>query len=114
MVLCTTTVTSIDNSYYFHINIIHDVLCVCCDDLHVLLAIINVQPFRKSAARYPSNDPIFFILLSLTFTIIGTDIMSRENRFFHYIWYVDNADIISSCSHKLHRRVKRIHQLINR
>ena len=93
MVLCSTTVTSIDNSYYFHINIIHDVLCVCCDDLHVLLAIINVQPFRKSAVRYPSNDPIFFILLSLTFTIIGMDIVSRENRFF--------ADIIGSCSHKL-------------
>ena len=46
----------------------------------VLLAIINVQPFKKSAVRYPSTDPIFLILLSLIFVAV----ISRENLFFHY------------------------------
>ena len=51
----------------------------------VLIAIINIQPFKKTAVRYPSNDPIFLILLSLFFIFnIGRDVASRENIFVHY------------------------------
>ena len=51
----------------------------------ILIAILNVQPFKKTAVRYPSNDPIFLVLLSLFFVInIGRDVASRENIFFHY------------------------------
>ena len=89
----------------------------------VLLAIINVQPFKKSAVRYPSNDPIFFILLSLTFiTIIGIDVTSRENIFFNYSTMtmlifsviVPIIYITFFITLWLARRVKWIHQLIDK
>ena len=90
----------------------------------VLLVIINVQPFKKSATRYPSTDPIFFILLSLTFfTIIGTDVTSRENLFFYYgtltmlilSEVVPIIYIIFFITLWLARRVnKRIHQFIDK
>ena len=89
----------------------------------VLLAIINVQPFKKSATRYPSTDPIFFILLSLMFiTIIGTDVMSRENLFFYYgtltmlilSAVVPIIYITFFITLWLARRVKWIHQLIDK
>ena len=31
----------------------------------LLIATINLEPFKKIAARYPSTDPIFLILLCL-------------------------------------------------
>ena len=89
----------------------------------VLLVIINVQPFKKSATRYPSTDPIFFILLSLIFvTSIGRDITSRENLFFYYSTLtmlglsvvVSIAYITFFITLWLARRVKWIHELISR
>ena len=89
----------------------------------LLLAIINVQPFKKSAVRYPSTDPIFLILLSLTFvTNMGRDVTSRENLFFHYSIVtmlalsvvVPTTYIVFFITLWLVRRVKWIHQLINR
>ena len=89
----------------------------------VLLAIINVQPFKKSAIRYPSTDPIFFILLILTFIIfIGVDVTSRENLFFYYgtltmlIFSVIIPIIYITflITLWLARRVKWIHQFIDK
>ena len=91
----------------------------------VLLAIINVQPFKKSAVRYPSTDPIFLILLTLIFvTIMGRDVISREkfNLLFHYSILtmlalsivVPIAYIAFFITLWLIRRVKWIHQLIDR
>ena len=89
----------------------------------VLLAIINVQPFKKSAVRYPSNDPIFFILLIFTFIIfIGVDVTSRENLFFYYCTLiilifsviVPIIYITFFITLWLARRVKLIHQLIDK
>ena len=51
----------------------------------ILIAIINIQPFKKTAVRYPSNDPIFLVLLSLVFVAnIGRHVARSENTFFHY------------------------------
>ena len=88
----------------------------------VLLAIINVQSFKKSAVRYPSTDPIFLILLSLIFvTNMGRDVIYRENVFSHYSILtmlalsivVPIAYIAFFITLWLIRRVKWIHQLIN-
>ena len=35
-----------------------------------LIVLINIQPFKKVAARYPSTDIVFHILISLTYTAI--------------------------------------------
>ena len=89
----------------------------------LLLVIINVQPFKKSAVRYPSTDPTFLILLSLIFvTNMGRDVTSRENLFFHYSIVtmlalsvvVPTTYIVFFITLWLVRRVKWIHQLINR
>ena len=88
----------------------------------VLLVIINVQSFKKSAVRYPSTDPIFLILLSLIFvTNMGRDITSRENLFFHYIMTMLALSVVIPITYIaffitlwLVRRVKWIHHLINR
>ena len=51
-----------------------------------LMAIINIQPFKKVAARYPSTDMVFYILLSLTYiAVIAKDTASIENYFFNII-----------------------------
>ena len=42
-----------------------------------LIAMINVQPIKKAAARYPSTDTIFLVLLSLCYTVI----LGRDNAF---------------------------------
>ncbi len=34
-----------------------------------LIAIINIQPYKKESVRYPSTDSIFFIFLSLVFIL---------------------------------------------
>ena len=88
----------------------------------LLIAIINVQPFKKSAVRYPSTDPVFLILLSLIFvTNIGRDVTSRENLFLHYsvltmLALTAIASIIYIAffiSLWLAVRIKRILQLVN-
>ena len=90
----------------------------------LLLVIVNVQPFKKSAVRYPSTDPIFLILLSLIFvTNIGRDIStSRENLFFYYSTttmlglsvVVSIVYITFFITLWLARRVKWIHEMISR
>ena len=34
-----------------------------------LIAIINIQPYKKLSVRYPSTDSTFFIFLSLVFIL---------------------------------------------
>ena len=51
-----------------------------------LIAVINIQPFKKVAARYPSTDMVFCILLSLTYTaVIARDIARTEKYFFNIV-----------------------------
>ena len=33
----------------------------------LLIAMVNIQPFKKAAVRYPSTDPIFLVLLSTVY-----------------------------------------------
>ena len=89
----------------------------------LLLVIVNVQPFKKSAVRYPSTDPIFLILLSLIFvTNIGRDVTSRENLSFYYsTTTMLGLSVVVSIAYItfliilwLARRVKWIHELISR
>ena len=89
----------------------------------ILIAIINVQPFKKTAVRYPSNDPIFLVLLSLFFVInIGRDVASRENIYFYYSALIMLAlsavvpiiYIIFFISLWLATKIKRIHRLVIR
>ena len=48
-----------------------------------LTAIINIQPFKKVAARYPSTDTVFITLLSFFYVVIlGRDIADRQRYFF--------------------------------
>ena len=42
------------------------------------IAAINIQPFKKAAFCYPSTDTVFYILLSLMYTVfIAGDISTR-------------------------------------
>ena len=44
-----------------------------------LIVIINVQPFKKVATRYPSTDMVFLTLLSLCYIVLlGRDIAHRQ------------------------------------
>ena len=46
----------------------------------ILIAMINIQPFKKIAVRYPSTDPIFVILLSLFYiALLGRLVMNIQN-----------------------------------
>ena len=50
----------------------------------LLTIIINVQPFKKSAVRYPSTDSTFFVLLSLSYvSVLGMDISSTESKVYN-------------------------------
>ena len=45
-----------------------------------MITAINMQPFKKTASRYPSTDIIFYILLSLMYTAcIARDIATKGN-----------------------------------
>ena len=45
-----------------------------------LILLINIQPFKKTAARYPSTDIIFVVLLSFCYvTLAARDITNIEN-----------------------------------
>ena len=44
-----------------------------------LMLLINFQPFKTQASRYPSTDTVFFLLLSLCcIVLLGRDVMKRE------------------------------------
>ena len=48
--------------------------------IYVIL-LVNFQPFKVQASRYPSSDIVFFILLSVcTIVLLGTDVMNRDPR----------------------------------
>ena len=48
-----------------------------------LIVLINIQPFKKVAVRYPSTDPIFLILLSIFYiAVLGRTIASINNFYF--------------------------------
>ena len=36
----------------------------------LMIAIINIQPFKKASVCYPSTDPIFMVLLSLVYVAL--------------------------------------------
>ena len=44
-----------------------------------LMLLINFQPFKTQASRYPSTDTVFFLLLSLcSINLLGKDVIKRE------------------------------------
>ena len=46
-----------------------------------LILLINIQPFKKIAAHYPSTDVVFFVLLSLGYvTVIERNVANTENN----------------------------------
>ena len=49
----------------------------------LLIAIINIQPYKKGASRYPSTDVNFFLLLSLCYVILlGRGVANSESNSF--------------------------------
>ena len=51
-----------------------------------LIAVINIQPFKKVAVRYPSTDTVFYILLSLVYTgLIAREVEETEKYSFSKI-----------------------------
>ena len=51
-----------------------------------LITVINLQPFKTTASRYPSTDTIFYILMSLCYvTILGKDVEDRDRTLFSII-----------------------------
>ena len=47
------------------------------------IAIINIQPYKKVATRYPSTDIIFFLLLSISYvSLLGRNTAKTENHSF--------------------------------
>ena len=53
----------------------------------LMIAIINIQPFKKTSVRYPSTDPIFMVLLSLVYVaLLGRGIVYDTRH--HALYYV--------------------------
>ena len=51
-----------------------------------LITVINFQPFKTKASRYPSTDTIFYILISLCYVIIlGKDVEDRDHTLYSTI-----------------------------
>ena len=51
-----------------------------------MIAVINIQPLKKVAARYPSTDMVFYILLSLAYNgVTARDLARTEKYFFNSI-----------------------------
>ena len=49
----------------------------------LLIAMINIQPFKKTAVRYPSTDPVFIVLLSLFYmALFGRVVINMQNYSF--------------------------------
>ena len=52
----------------------------------ILIFLVNIQPYKKSAARYPSTDSTFYILLSLSYlAVLGLDTSSTESHMYGLI-----------------------------
>ena len=48
-----------------------------------LIAMINIQPFKKVATRYPSSDIVFFVLLCLLYVnVFGRSTVDAENHIY--------------------------------
>ena len=60
--------------------------------LILLITVINIQPFKKVASRYPSTDTVFYILHSLMLTAcIAQDFAKTTN-------FASNSMLISTLS----------------
>ena len=47
----------------------------------ILIILVNIQPYKKTAVRYPSTDPTFFVFLSITYSaILGMDLSHITNH----------------------------------
>ena len=90
-----------------------------------LIVMINIRPYNEAATRYPSNDPIFLILLSVCYVAnIGRDVESRENIFYNSTIIMTILALLSAVvpilyigffiSFWLVMRIKWIHKLVNR
>ena len=54
--------------------------------LAMYITVINLQPFKTTASRYPSTDTIFYILISICYIIIlGKDVEDRDRTFYSTI-----------------------------
>ena len=54
-----------------------------------LITLINVQPFKTTASRYPSTDTTFYVLLGLCYiTLLGREVEDRENIVFSTITFI--------------------------
>ena len=52
----------------------------------LLIAIINVQPFKKVVVRYPSTDAIFIIIFNIFYICcLGRSVASMHNDIYNYI-----------------------------
>ena len=47
-----------------------------------MIAVINIQPLKKVAARYPSTDMVFYILLSLAYNGVTARELARTEKYF--------------------------------
>jgi hypothetical protein len=48
-----------------------------------LIAIININPYKKESVRYPSTDSIFYIFLSLVYTVFLGRETAMTSKFEH-------------------------------
>ena len=57
-----------------------------------LMLLINFQPFKTQASRYPSTDTVFFLLLSLcSILFLGKDVIRRKTS----AYYTTISDIVA-------------------
>ena len=62
----------------------------------VLILLINIQPYKKTAVRYPSTDATFFILLTLFYSaILGMDLSSTKRYTYGLVLVI--ICVISAC-----------------
>ena len=62
----------------------------------ILIILINIQPYKKSAVRYPSTDSTFLVFLSISYSaILGMNASSIQNTTFALIFIV--ICLISAC-----------------
>ena len=52
----------------------------------LLIATINIQPFKKASIRYPSTDPIFMIFLTLAYVVfLGRAVVFNTRHYTSYV-----------------------------
>ena len=62
----------------------------------VLIILINIQPYKKTAVRYPSTDSTFIVFLSISYSaILGLDTSSITNHTYGLIFIV--ICLVSAC-----------------